>query len=250
MSVASEPGLRVVSFGDLHGRVWGAVFDAGRPTAMALGGIGADDGAGGERAAGADNPAAGPATVSTSQSGEWQLSAEWLTLSVSAPQASNGSSDLCRARGTLVFDGEEVEVDCPATRSHARDLDFGGLDSIRGLWGWFEDDQGLALLAVRPSGRPAQEADRLTATLFDAEGVVSVEEPRLSTTYDADGLPTRAGLELWIAEGEEQYPRRAAAEATGPGASVNSDGVTLQARPLRCHSRGLDGPGVYLLARF
>lgn len=118
------------------------------------------------------------------------------------------------------------------------------------MWGWFEDGQALALLAVRPQGRGAQEDERLTATVFDPEGPLSSEEPRLSTTYDSEGLPARAGLELWIGDGEEQYPRRAAAEASGPGARLDVDGVALQARPFRCHSRGLDGPGVYLLARF
>lgn len=236
MTAAAAPALRVVSFGDLQGRVWGAAFDAGRPTVLA----GTGDG----------RPAAGPATITASGGGEWQLSGDWLEVSVTAPLVKNGTSELCRASGKLVLDGVEVEVDGPATRSYARDLDRHDVDSVRGIWGWFEDEQAVALLAVRPRGRSAQEAERLTATLFDADGLVSVEEPRLSTTYDSDGLPARAGLELWIDEGEEQYPRRAAAEAAGPGASIEADGITLWARPLRCHSRGLDGPGVYLLARF
>jgi hypothetical protein len=233
---AAEPALRVVSFGDLEGQVWAAVFDAGRTTVLA--GIG--DG----------RPSAGPAAISASDTGEWKLSGDWLQVSVTPPLASGGNSELCHAHGRLALDGTEVEVDCPATRSYARDLERRDVDSVRGLWGWFEDEQALAVLAVRPRGRAPQEAERLTATLFDPEGPLSVEEPRLSTTYDSDGRPTRAGLELWIGEGEEQYPRRAAAEAAGPGASLDADGVTVQARPLRCHSRGLDGPGVYLLARF
>ena len=236
MTARSEPALRVVSFGDPRGRVWGAAFDAGRPTVLA----GTGDG----------HPAAGPATITASSDGEWQVSGDWLQMSMTAPPGDNGDAELGRARGRLVLDGTEVEVDCPAIRSCVSDLDRGNVDSVRGVWGWFEDEQAFALLAVRPQGRAAQEAERLTATLFDPDGPLRVEEPRLSTTYDADGHPTRAGLELWIGEGEEQYPRRAAAEAAGPGASLDAGGVLVGAQPLRCHSRGLDGPGVYLLARF
>jgi hypothetical protein len=236
MSSAAGPGLRVVTFGDLEGRVWGAAFDAGRPTVLA--------------GTGGGQPAAGPATITVSDDGGWQVAADWLALSVTAPLVSNGSSELCRVHGRVTFGDDELDVDCPATRSYAGDLDPRRLESIRGVWGWFEDGQAMALLAVRPQGRAAQEAERLTASLFDPEGPVRIEEPRLSTSYDSEGRPTRAGLELWIGEGEEQYPRRAAAEAAGPGVSFDADGLGLQVRPLRCHSHGLDGPGVYLLARF
>jgi hypothetical protein len=73
-------------------------------------------------------------------------------------------------------------------------------------------------------------------------------DPRLSTTYDGDGDPTRATVELWISDGEREYPRRAAGEAAGPALTLVSDGVTLAVLPLRYHSRGSDGAGIYLLA--
>ena len=61
------------------------------------------------------------------------------------------------------------------------------------------------------------------------------------------GAPARANLELWIGEGENEFPRRAAGEASGEGAAIKVDGLSLQAVPLRCHSRGRDGAGVYAL---
>lgn len=71
MSLAAEPGLRVVSFADLEGRLWGAAFDAGHAAALA----GTADG----------RPAAGPATITAADDGAWLVSADWLNLSVSAP---------------------------------------------------------------------------------------------------------------------------------------------------------------------
>ena len=77
---------------------------------------------------------------------------------------------------------------------------------------------------------------------------MSSHDPRLSTTYDGDGHPTRATLELWITQGEREFPRRAAGEASGPAVAVAGDDATLLVQPLRCHARGSDGAGVYLLA--
>jgi hypothetical protein len=84
----------------------------------------------------------------------------------------------------------------------------------------------------------------------------SVSDPRISTTYGADGEPTRAGIELWIGvpasgDGEEQtehqYPRRLAGEALGARIDWVVDGLSLHAALFRWHSHHRDGPGVYLL---
>ncbi|HEY3726891.1 MAG TPA: hypothetical protein VGL51_06935 [Solirubrobacteraceae bacterium] len=252
MTATSESGVRIVSFGDLGGGPWGTAVDAGQPAAVF--GAGSATGAAG----GAD------ALRFSSRDGEWELAGDSLQLVITPAEpggesiAASGSAtrgpaavgELCRARGRVVLDGAQTTVDCPATRSDSSVLDRADLDSIRGIWGWFEEQRALALLAFRPRGGSGQEGDRLTATLFDPDQAIDVDEPRLSTTYTADGLPSRASLELWIGEGEEQYPRRAAAESLGTGAGVSAAGLSLYASPLRCHSQGLDGPGVYLLARF
>ena len=157
--------------------------------------------------------------------------------------------ELCRVSGELVINGRDSAVDWPAHRSLAGGFDARHLGSVRSVAGWFDGDHAVSLLAFRDRGSAGQEGERLTATVFDPEGAVWVDEPRLSTTYAADGRPTRASLELWIGEGEEQFPRRAAAEAAGTGGELDVDGLQLQVTPLRCHSRGLDGAGVYMLAR-
>ena len=118
------------------------------------------------------------------------------------------------------------------------------------MTGWFGAHRGLILRALRPRRARGQEQDRIAATLFEPEGRIDVDEPRLSTTYASDDRPARTSLELWIGAGEEQYPRRAAAEALGEGGAAKGDRLSLQVTPLRCHASGLDGAGVYLLARF
>jgi hypothetical protein len=245
MTSSSESGLRIIAFGDLRDGVWGTVLDAGQP-AIVFG-----------TAAGTGSAAGAESVRLSRRDRDWELSGTGIELFIAPaerdgePTARRAAADeLCRVRGKVTVGGSEVRVDCPGTRSYDLEADPGRLDSARGIWGWFDDDQALALLALRPRGAAGQQEDHLAATLFDSDATIIVEEPRLSTTYTSDGLPSRASLELWIGEGEEQYPRRAAAEALGPGASIGTDGLTVQGSPLRCHSHGSDGPGVYLLARF
>lgn len=245
MTSSSASGLRIVSFGDLHHGVWGALLDAGQPVIV----FGTEAGTG---------SAAGPEAVRLCrEDDDCELSGTGFELLLSPVERDDertarprAADELCRVRGRVTVGGSEVRVDCPGTSSYDLDADPRRLDSARGIWGWFEDDQAMALLALRPRGAAGHEDDHLAATLFDSEATIIVEQPRLSTTYTGNGLPSRANLELWVGEGDEQYPRRAAAEALGAGASIRVDGLTVQGSPLRCHSHGSDGPGVYLLARF
>jgi hypothetical protein len=63
-------------------------------------------------------------------------------------------------------------------------------------------------------------------------------------------LPSRTNLELWVGEGENEFPRRVAGEAAGDGAVLATEETELRVIPLRCHSRGREGTGVYVLATF
>ncbi len=72
---------------------------------------------------------------------------------------------------------------------------------------------GIAVAAVRPRKASGHANDAVHAALLDpCAGVTAVAEPRLSTTYGGDGTPTRAGLELWLEDENEHYPRRAAGD--------------------------------------
>ncbi len=247
MTSSSPPRFRTVSFGELDGTSWGAALDVGlgRPGIV----YGAD---------GATGRAAGQPALEWSEVGEadWRLAGDGFELIVTptadragTPPSEGMVEELCRVGGTLRIDGIERAVDCAGTRSLGGGLDPGQISSVRGFSAWFDGDHAISLLAFRPRDSAGQEDEWLAATLFDPEGVIWVDEPRLSTTYAADGHPTRASLELWIGAGEEQFPRRAAGEALGEGAELDVDGLRLLVTPLRCHSRGLDGAGVYILAR-
>jgi hypothetical protein len=278
MTSAAETGLRVVAFSSLDGDLWGAALDNG--VACLMLGLGESRVSGGphtttldaerlewrltgegvaltvvplaDAAPGPQEPSAAAQAqeASTAAGSQAPSTAAGAQEPSTAAGAQETPTELCRVRGQVTLEGKEHAVDGLGVRSRQPSLQPRGLDSLRGVWGWFEDQQALALLSARPAGASDQEHDHLDATMFEALRPTPVADPRLSTTYDADGLPARVGLELWIGEGDQQYPQRAAGEAVGPGQELVTEGATVRVLPLRCHSSGLDGPGVYLLARF
>jgi hypothetical protein len=243
--------LRTVTFGDVGGGIWGAAVSGTAP-AVAFG-----------DAAGA-TATSGVLEASWSPDGRgWRLTGAGFNLHVEPggedleqpaaadeTEAVSGFQELCRVQGTVTLGGDERPVDCVGTRCVIDGVDAGSLGSARAVSGWFADDEAFMLLALRAAGGVGQEADLVAATLFDPEGWVPVSDPRLSTTYSGSGEPSRANLELWIGEGETEFPRRAAAEASGAGVAIDADGLGLHVIPLRCHSRGREGSGVYVLATF
>jgi hypothetical protein len=246
--------VRAVAFGSPDGSVWGAGLDAGVPALVATGG--------GEPVAVALSWDAG--------SSEWGLRGDRISLTVSPtsepppaadgespagddappapaeavpPPAWSGRQELCRVTGTV--DG--AEIDCVGVRTELTQVRPGGLGSVRGFSGWVSDVEAVTLLALRAGSDAHHEHDLVAATVFEPDRWMTSHDPRLSTTYDDDGIPTRATLEMWITQGEREFPRRAAGEAAGPSIAVRGDQMTLRVLPLRCHSRGSDGAGVYLL---
>jgi hypothetical protein len=241
--------VRAVAFGNPDGSVWGAGLDAGVPALVA-------------------GDSAEPIAVAiawNADSPEWALTGDRVSLMVSptsepehqagddAPQAPaapehepawSGRQELCRVTGTVAG----AEIDCVGVRTELTQVRPGEFGSVRGFSGWVSADEAVTLLALRSGSEAHHERDLLAATVFDSDGWMTSSDPRLSTTYDDDGNPTRATLELWISQGEREFPRRAAGEAAGPAVTVAGDELTLRVLPLRCHSRGSDGAGVYLLA--
>jgi hypothetical protein len=240
--------VRAVAFGTLDGSVWGAGLDVGVPTLVAVGGA---------------EPVAA-AVAWHADRPEWKLSGDQVSLTVSpisepvtdgkdasaAPAAAepepawSGRQELCRVTGTVTG----AEIDCVGVRTELPQVRTGDLGSIRGFSGWVSADEAVTLLALRPESEAHHERDLVAATVFESDRWMSSHDPRLSTTYDDDGNPTRATLELWITQGEREVPRRAAGEAAGPVVTVAGDDLTLRVLPLQCHSRGSHGAGVYLLA--
>jgi hypothetical protein len=246
-----SPGLRTLAFGDLARTVWGAAWIAGGDD-LALATLGGD---GGGSVAPSLRLSAG------AEDGEWRLDGDQTALIV-APAGEvvgvqgspdiDGFDQLCRVTGRFELEGADHAVDCLGLRtSRSGEFDLAKLESVRAVSTWFEPDEGLALTAFR--GRKAKHhgSDVVTAAVLGPEASAPVEDPRLSTTYDAGGWPVRAGLELWLVgeSEEEQYPRRAVGEAAGARAQTAAGELDLRAEPFRWHSRGRDGAGMYLLAR-
>jgi hypothetical protein len=108
----------------------------------------------------------------------------------------------------------------------------------------------LLLVTAQGAAGAAGHGDEQTAGwLLDGEGGSSTfAESLVSTQYDANGQPTRAGLELWPLGEEETMIRSAAtrAAATRLG-GVDREGVS--AALFRCTTEGSQGLGTYLIWR-
>ena len=237
------------AFGDLGSGLWGLAWSARGDAATVVLGRGED-----VRVVPARLDAAAVA-------GEWRVAAEGSELTLEpvgepvAPEEENGgavgSDQLCRARGRLALEAEEVDVDCLGwrrARSAEAAVDWA---TVREAAAWFGPEEGLALTALRPRAAAEHDRDVLEAVVLGSEQSGPVEDPRLSTTYARDGRPKAAGVELWLAreDSDELYPVRASGEAVGPDAAWTQGGVSVRAELFRWRSRGREGAGVYILGR-
>jgi hypothetical protein len=251
--MSAPPALRTLAFGDLEGTVWGAGwFSDAADGAVTI--LGAGD---------------APPTVVSGQppteealDGDWHLggagelvvapAAEPVALRMPQDQL-EGYDQLCRVTGRLGLDGGEHEVDCLGVRTwFPGPIDLERYESVRAVSSWFEPDEAIVLTAFRARKAKSHDGDLTAAAMIGPESSVAVDDPRLSTTYEAEGWPLRAGLELWLPsaeDSEQQYPRRAAGEALGARAHAQTGALELRAEPFRWHSRGRDGAGMYVLAR-
>lgn len=241
MSDPSPGPLRLLSFGDGTGELWGAAVQAGDAAALVL-------------TPGAAAAATGPDQVRVRPEPDgWRVTASGCQL-VFTPvgggrhQPSAAGDQLCRVEGRVSLPAGEREVNCPGTVSVDPEAEPDRLHSIRALTGWFTEDRGVAVRALRPDENNGHERDLIAATLFDSDQWVTVAEPRMSTTFRPQEWPSRASLELWVGQGEELYPRRAAAEAIQPPSEAGGDRLRISLTPLICHFGGVDGTGVYLIA--
>jgi hypothetical protein len=249
--------VRALAFGDRDAGSWGVVWTPGDDSAISL--------------AGASGSATGILTGELNRAeagGAWRVEGDGTSLLFTpsgptahgaAPGGSVSNVDqLCTVSGALRLGGTEREISSMGWRTTLEgSFELDRMDSFRQASAWFEPTQGFSLVAFRPRKSRGQEADLVAAALLEPEPTPPVADPRLSTTYDAAGRPARAGLELWLEEEEggdrdesdRHFPRRAAGESVGAGVDWEIAGFDLSATPLRWHTRGMEGSGVYLLGR-
>ena len=200
----------------------------------------------------------------TSAADEWRIVGDNLELIV-APEALEGenSPDQPGAFDQLVSVRGQVrgerprEVNSRGSRSErAAGVEPGRFQLVRDVAAWFGPGEGFTLIAVRPRRASGHGDERVSATAFSAGHQLPVAEPRLSTTYGELSRPARATLEMWFADDEQAdpqdaviYPRRAAGEASAPGARHEVDELAVYVQPFSWRAEGREGTGIYLLAR-
>ena len=264
----SGRGLRALAFASSDGSAWGAALGDGERWSLVLGPA--------DPAAPSEGATAAPLRVSEEPGGGWRLERDadpggaavtLLVMPDAPPEFAGGPADAELPPGAPFVPGEGPELCRVTGTASGREIDWRGVRvtlaparsakdapaSARLVAGWLADDSALALIAARPRRSDRPDGDAVSATVFDPERWLAVSDPRLSTTYDGAGTPARVNLELWVGDGEHEYPRRAAAEAAGAPSAVAIEGTptaALQALPLRCHSHGEDGVGLYVLATF
>jgi hypothetical protein len=239
--------LRTLAFGVLEERVWGAAWFA---EDSGTGILVLDTGAGTQVL---------EAQLGDGHDDGWQVTADGVAVTVNAagdpvsfpaePGVDGGFAQLCRVQARLTADGADRQIEALGERGERSGLERADrIDSVRAIAAWFGEGEGVAVVAVRPRKHRGQEQDDVGAAILTSEEFAPIVDPRVSTTYTADGQPTRMTLELW-SEDPESAPRRVAGEAVGQSAKATARGWSVQAQLLLCHSRGHDGAGVYLLAR-
>jgi hypothetical protein len=106
-----------------------------------------------------------------------------------------------------------------------------------------------SLLVVVAHGEPGEEhGDERTASWrIRGEDETRFEDTFVSSQYDAEGAPTRFGLELWPEEAERASRAAATRVAASPIGGVTAGGAW--AGLFRCQTDGILGMGSYLLWR-
>lgn len=174
-----------------------------------------------------------------------------LRLEATTPAAAAASGEprmvAVRVTGSASIAGHLQQIEIPGVLGDLTLSERG--DSARLLGCWFSGGHEVGLLALRPHGAKGHDRDAISAIALGETGAVF--DPRFSTTYNTDGRPREAALELWIGSDPDgdQHPSRIAAVATGACAITEVAGVQIQACAMRCLHRGQGGAGVYVLAR-
>jgi hypothetical protein len=160
-----------------------------------------------------------------------------------------GYEQLCAVTGTVRTRAGERRLSCGGQRSRTWGVvDWTDLDLARTVGGWLGDDTGFALTAVRPAGAGGHDEEAVSAWIFEGGAPVAVGDPRLSTTTDEEGRQRRAGLELWIGEGDDERARRIAGEVVC-GTTLDLGRLRLDAAFFAWRMEGREGVGRYDVLR-
>lgn len=160
----------------------------------------------------------------------------------------SGFEQPVHVEGTAEVSGRRAQISGGGQRSRSwGDPDWTRIERTRAVGAWFGDTT-LSVSAIAPAGERGHDAEALSAVVFDeAEpGWSRVQDPRLSTTFDASGRQRNATLELWITD--DGPVRRAAGEVIC-GTTLDLGRLRLDTAFLRWHFEGREGVGRYDMLR-
>ncbi len=186
-----------------------------------------------------------------------------LEIEASAPPCELlASDDVAKAGGMLGFDqpvrvrgraevgGRHITIDAVGQRGRSWGApDWTSIERTRVAGAWF-DDGAVSLSAILPEGSGGHGDEALSAVIFEPEageeGFVRVGDPRLSTTYDAEGRQGRAALELWVTD--DGPPRRLWGDVVC-GTTLDLGRLRLDCSFVRWHMGGREGVGRFDVLR-
>lgn len=170
---------------------------------------------------------------------------------------SAGFDQPCRVRGEVVSGSHAVEIDGLGQIGRGVAGEAAGRGGLeRDLAAWLSGGELVTLRATRAPGAGEHDSESVAAIVADPDAgeTISVDETRLSTTYDAEGRLRRSGIELWPSE-DSDYPRRLAGEALC-GATITATGggrgdacLRWDIAFLEWHMEGRQGVGPYSVLR-
>jgi hypothetical protein len=155
-----------------------------------------------------------------------------------------GYEQLCRVRGTM----GSRPVDGLGQRGHSwGNPDWDKISLTRAVSAWFDDGSGSVLSSVRSVKASSHADEAMWAAVFDGSRALTVDDPRLSTTFDSAGRQIRAGLELWL-DKDDDFPTRGLGEVV-TGSTLELGALRLDVAFFNWHIEGRAAVGRYDVIR-
>jgi hypothetical protein len=164
-----------------------------------------------------------------------------LTFTPFSPPAELGGASARVARVEGRAAGQLVE--CLGTVGETREApQWAELDAVRLISAVFDAENAVLIAARRPRGALGHGQELVIAHLLSAGELLSVEDARVSTVYDAQGRQRSVGLELWLPG--EDFSRRGSGSVRA-GLSLALEGLRVDAGLVAWRMEGRDGVGSY-----
>jgi hypothetical protein len=153
----------------------------------------------------------------------------------------------CRLSGTLTAGNHPHPVNCVGRRVHwwGR-FDWTAVDRWRTLYAASGEGHAVTAATALPAGGKEHGAELRVARAVGNEESPPFEDVRVSTVYASDGMPRKAGLELWTPGAE--FPRRVSGEAVC-GTRIRRGGHELLVNFFRWSMDGAPAYGCYEIVR-